>query len=184
MLLGGSKRCVHSGVSLIVHPHPPHAGLLTCPCPHTQLLEEQFYDDTKFIEVIDGTNTRGVKVVQGGVGATPEANRKWSSIKDDAKKVTNFKGAVCFAQLGPNTRSTQITIHLADNSRMFDGGGSQALTPFAEVIDGLDVLESLQPTEALGDRDEDAMEKALKHGNPYLDGIAPDLAYIKTARYS
>ena len=177
---------MHTCVSLVMRPHPPPAGLLTCACPHLQLLEDKFYDDTKFIEVIDGTNTRGVKVVQGGVGATPEANRKWaeSFIKDDAKKVTNFKGAVCFAQLAPNTRSTQITIHLADNSRMFDGGGSQALTPFAEVIDGLEVLESLQPTEALGERDEDAMDKALKHGNPYLDDIAPELAYIKTARYS
>lgn len=151
-----------------------------------QLLDEQFYDDTKFYEVIDGSTSRGIRVVQGGIGATPEANRKWaaSSIKDDPKKVTNGKGMVAFAQLGPDARSTQIVIHLADNSRMFDGGGGQALTPFAEVIDGLSVLENLPGTGPIGDRDDDAIHKAVEYGNPYMDDIAPDLAYIKTARYS
>jgi len=33
-----------------------------------QLLDERFYDGTKFHEVIDGTNTRGMKVVQGAEG--------------------------------------------------------------------------------------------------------------------
>ena len=36
----------------------------------------------------------------------------------------------------------------------------------------------------VGDRDEDASQKAVKYGNPYLDDIAPGLPYIKTARYS
>eukprot|EP01046_Picozoa_sp_COSAG06_P008234 COSAG06_NODE_413_length_16040_cov_8.901386_20_plen_228_part_00 len=90
--------------------------------------------------------------------------------------VTNRKGTVCFAQLGPGQRATQILVHLAvssillyfcfvclavehlnancrpagpwalnlccvslrqDNSRMFDRKGDLALTPFAEVVDGL-----------------------------------------------
>ncbi len=155
-------------------------------CAALQLLDDQFYDDTKFYEVIDGTTSRGIKVVQGGIGATPEANQKWADamIKDDPENVSNVKGMVSFAQLGPNARSTQILFHLADNSRMFDGGGGQALTPFARVIDGLNVLENLQGTGPLGDRDEDASQKAVKYGNPYLDDIAPGLPYIKTARYS
>ena len=156
------------------------------PCARClRLLDEKFFDNTKFYEVIDGSETRGLKMVQGGIGATPEANEKWgkSYIKDDPKKVSNGKGSVVFSQLQPNERTTQIMFHLGDNSRMFDGGRGQALTPFAQVVDGLDVLESLEATPAIGDRDDDAIDKALRHGNPYLDDIAPGLAYIKTARY-
>ena len=38
------------------------------PALFLQLLDERFYDGTKFHEVIDGTNTRGMKVVQGAEG--------------------------------------------------------------------------------------------------------------------
>lgn len=38
------------------------------PALFPQLLDERFYDGTKFHEVIDGTNTRGMKVVQGAEG--------------------------------------------------------------------------------------------------------------------
>lgn len=181
MPLHGSRRHVHCDhASALV----ATCRFLTRPIVLLQLLEDEFYDNTRFYEVIDGTETRGMKVVQGGIGVTAEANQKWTQIEDDPARVTNGKGMVCLAQTDANQRSTKFLIHLSDNSRMFDRRGSQQLRPFAQVIDGLDVLESLESTGAIGDRDADAMSTVLTGGNAYLDEIAPDLAYIKTARYS
>ena len=93
-----------------------------------ELLEERFYDDTKIFEVMDGVESRGVKVAQGGIQGNPAVNKKWATnyIKDDPRLVSNKKGTMCFAQMGPDQRTSQFLINLSDNE-MFDGRGSQGM---------------------------------------------------------
>ena len=93
-----------------------------------ELLEERFYDDTKIFEVMDGVESRGVKVAQGGIQGNPAVNKKWATnyIKDDPRLVSNKKGTICFAQMGPDQRTSQFLINLSDNE-MFDGRGSQGM---------------------------------------------------------
>ena len=51
----------------------------------------------------------------------------------------NTRGAVSFTSRGPNTRTTQLFINLRDNSPYNRLG----FAPFAEVVTGMDVVDSL-----------------------------------------
>jgi peptidyl-prolyl cis-trans isomerase A (cyclophilin A) len=85
----------------------------------------------------------------------------------------NTRGSVSFASRGPNTRTTQLFINLRDNSA-YDRLG---FAPFAEVVTGMDVVDSLysgyeeRPDQGLIDAD----------GNAYLVREFPSLDDIKKA---
>ena len=87
-----------------------------------QLLQERFFDDTKFFQVLDKPQ---VKLAQGGVSGDPEVQRKWKHalIKDDPRLVTNRRGTFSFISSVPNSRTPQFLINLSDNGRMMDGRG-------------------------------------------------------------
>jgi len=79
-------------------------------------------------------------VVQFGLSGDPTTNAKWkASIKDDPVKKSNVKGTITYADAGPNTRSTQLFINYADNSRL-DGMG---FAPFGTVVSGMDIVEKI-----------------------------------------
>src|SRR5712691_2736524 len=85
----------------------------------------------------------------------------------------NVRGSLSFASRGPNTRTTQLFINLRDNSA-YDRLG---FAPFAEVVMGMDVVDSLysdyeeRPDQGLIDAE----------GNAYLIREFPSLDYIKKA---
>src|ERR1051325_6568701 len=70
------------------------------------LVKAGFYDECRFYRVIDSV------LVQAGWGT--------AVIADDPRLESNKRGTVTFASAGPNTRSTQFFINLADNSRSLD----------------------------------------------------------------
>jgi cyclophilin family peptidyl-prolyl cis-trans isomerase len=101
-----------------------------------ELVQAKFYDGVRFHRVVRGF------VCQWGINPDPKAQRLWSTmqIPDDPVKEKNRKGTVSFAQLGPNSRTTQVFINLKDNSAVLDRTG---FAVFGKVSSGLDVVEKL-----------------------------------------
>eukprot|EP00966_Prymnesium_polylepis_P240661 5565468-Prymnesium_polylepis.2 len=83
-------------------------------------------------------------MVQFGLNGDPAVSSEWRSktIQDEPVKVSNKPGYVTFAKTGaPNSRTTQLFINYADNSRL-DGMG---FAPFGEVEgDGMSERAILQ----------------------------------------
>jgi peptidyl-prolyl cis-trans isomerase A (cyclophilin A) len=133
------------------------------------LVQQHFYDQTRFFRVIPGF------VAQFGLSADPKNNAAWDgTIPDDSVRQSNTHGTLSFASKGPNTRTHQLFINLADNKQL-DGMG---FAPICRVVDGLSVVDSLYS--GYGESpDQIALERT---GNAYLDREFPKLDYIKTAR--
>jgi len=73
-------------------------------------------------------------VVQFGLPADPQLGRSWSSqlIPDDPVRHPNRRGTVAFASAGPNTRTTQLFVNLADNLRL----DALGFAPIGQVVEG------------------------------------------------
>jgi peptidyl-prolyl cis-trans isomerase A (cyclophilin A) len=142
-----------------------------------ELVEDKYFDEARFFRVVKGF------VVQFGIHRDPEVSAKWRELQlvDDPVKQSNKRGYVTYATSGPNTRTTQLFINLADNSRL-DGRG---FAPFGRVIEGMDVVDKLyagygdSPPMGYYGPDQNKIEA---EGNAYLERSFPRLDYIKTAR--
>jgi peptidyl-prolyl cis-trans isomerase A (cyclophilin A) len=141
-----------------------------------RLIEQRFYDDTRFFRVIRDF------VVQFGINGDPATEARWRNmtIQDDPVKESNTRGKITFATSGPNTRTTQVFINLKDNTRLDNSG----FAPFGQVVDGMDVVDRFfnaygeGPPRGLGP-EQDSIET---QGNAYLDAKFPRLDYVKSAR--
>ena len=139
------------------------------------LVKAGFFTDVAFFRAIAGF------MVQFGISGDPAVSAKWAdaNLQDDPVKEHNTPGALTFAMAGPNTRTTQMFINFADNSRL-DGMG---FAPFARVSKGMDVVNKIN-TEygegAPGGRGP-SQDEAQSKGNPYFKASFPNLDYIKTA---
>ena len=54
-------------------------------------------------------------------------------------KQSNKRGTIVFATSGPNTRSTQLFINLADNANL----DSMGFSPFGRVVSDFSVVENI-----------------------------------------
>jgi peptidyl-prolyl cis-trans isomerase A (cyclophilin A) len=141
-----------------------------------QLVKEGYYDDVRFFRVIPGF------MAQFGIHGDPAKNKIWSenSFKDDPVLKSNVRGWVSFATRGPNTRTTQIFINFANNA-MLD---RQGFSPFAQVVEGMDVVDKLYSGYGEGapkGRGPD-QGKIQSEGNAYLKAHFGELDYVKSAR--
>jgi peptidyl-prolyl cis-trans isomerase A (cyclophilin A) len=136
-----------------------------------ELVRNGYYDRSKFFRVVRGF------VVQFGLSADPKVSLAWvdATIPDDPVKKPNARGTVTFASAGPNTRTTQVFVNLADNSSL----DSQGFAPFGEVVSGMKVVGSLYS--GYGDMPSAHQGEIVNHGNAYLDQYFPQLDGIETA---
>jgi peptidyl-prolyl cis-trans isomerase A (cyclophilin A) len=134
------------------------------------LVKHGFYDNASFFRVVPNF------VVQFGISANPAVSKAWKTadIQDDPVVQSNKKGYVTFATAGPNTRTTQVFINLKDNGAL----DHQGFAPFAQVTDGMRVVEMFYDQYDSTGIDQDQIEKL---GKPYLDKGWPKLDSIKTA---
>lgn len=132
------------------------------------LVKSRFYDDVRFFRVVDG------HLAQFGMHGNPAVGKAWSNaaVKDDPVRHGNTRGTVAFASRGPNTRTTQVFINLAD-STFLDRLG---FAPFAEVVAGMDIAARLYA----GYDERPDQERIEAEGNAYLIKVFPNLDYIKT----
>jgi peptidyl-prolyl cis-trans isomerase A (cyclophilin A) len=135
------------------------------------LVQQGFFDDSRFFRVVPGF------VVQFGLAADPKLNEPWDKrIADDSVSQSNLRGTLTFATQGPNTRSHQLFINLADNPRL----DAMGFAPIGRVIEGMNVVDSLYS----GYGEEPDQEAIRTQGNSYADRMFPKLDRIKTARVS
>jgi peptidyl-prolyl cis-trans isomerase A (cyclophilin A) len=141
-----------------------------------ELVEAKYYDECRFFRVIEGF------MAQFGMNGDPEVNAKWDAkeIQDDPVKQSNTRGRMTFATSGPNTRTTQLFINFGNNK----GLDSQGFSPFAEVVEGMEVVDKLYNGygEGAPQGNGPSQGRIAREGNKYLNDKFPKLDYIKTAR--
>jgi len=142
-----------------------------------ELVESGYFDGCSFFRVVSGF------VVQFGISGTPALNEKWSgkTIDDDPVRETNSRGTLTFAKTGaPNSRTTQLFFNLTDNPRL-DGMG---FAPFAKVVSGMDVIDSLYAGygEGAPRGSGPAQDRLTSEGDAYLSKDFPKLDKILTAK--
>ncbi|MBP6881717.1 MAG: peptidylprolyl isomerase [Candidatus Pacebacteria bacterium] len=118
-----------------------------------KLVQEGFYDGTKFHRVIEGF------MIQGGdpITKTNEVLRYGTggpgySIPDEHIKhelLTNVRGTISMANSGPNSGGSQFFINLVDNTNLdFDKPPLSSQHPvFGRVVSGMDVVDAIATVE-------------------------------------
>jgi peptidyl-prolyl cis-trans isomerase A (cyclophilin A) len=138
------------------------------------LAKHHFFDNGSFFRVLTGF------VAQFGISAYHPVSAVWekATIKDDPVTQSNKKYFLTFATAGPNTRTTQLFINLADNPRL-DGMGFAA---FGQVTDGMNVIDTLYAGYGEGAPGGSGpnQDQIQKEGKAYLDKNFPKLDFIKT----
>jgi len=138
------------------------------------LVKNHYFEGAAFFRVLPGF------VAQFGLNAKPEVSRAWASanIKDDPVTQSNLTGYLTFATAGPNTRTTQLFINLADNQNLDRMGFS----PFGKVVQGMDVVQQFYSGYGEGAPGGNGPDQGRirNEGKAYLDKNFPLLDSIKT----
>ncbi len=158
-------------VVIQVHPEwAPHGA-----ARFKELVELGFYDGCRFFRVVDGF------MAQVGMNGDPAVNAQWQEnrIPDDPVQESNTRGKVTFATSGPDSRTTQFFISYGDNSFL----DPQGFSPFGEVVEGMDVIDSLYNGYGEGAPQGRGPRQDLigAQGNEYLNAQFPMLDYIEQA---
>jgi peptidyl-prolyl cis-trans isomerase A (cyclophilin A) len=137
------------------------------------LVKAGFFNGDEFFRVVKGF------VVQFGISGYPQVSSAWqnANIPDDPVKTSNKPGTITFADAGPNTRTTQLFINLADNGPNLDG---QGFAPFGKVTKGLAVVQKLYG--GYGEAPSNAQPQIASQGNAFLKKRFPKLDSIIRAR--
>ena len=134
-----------------------------------ELVKVGFFDDTKFFRVVPDF------MVQWGINGDPKVQADWrdAKIKDDVVKKSNKKGYMTFATSGKDSRTSQVFINFKNNTFLDD----QGFAPFAEVVDGMDVVQKIYS----GYGEKPNQGQIQSSGNKYLNASFPKLDGIKKA---
>ena len=138
-----------------------------------ELLRMRYFDENRFYRVVPGF------IAQFGVNKDYDVHDRWRKyfILDDPPKEKNLRGTLAFAQSDPNTRATEIFINLADNA----GLDAQNFTPFAKVVQGMEVVDKLYSGygEMMPEGKFIDPNRVENGTNAYLEPHFPKLDYIK-----
>jgi peptidyl-prolyl cis-trans isomerase A (cyclophilin A) len=139
------------------------------------LVKNGFYDGVCFFRVISGF------MAQFGIHGDPKVSAAWRQerIRDDPVKQNNKRAYISYAMAGPNTRTTQLFINYADNSRLDQMG----FAPIARVVEGMDVVDRLHAGYGEGAPQGKGPEQGRlqMEGSAYLTKEFPQLDCIKKA---
>jgi homoserine O-acetyltransferase len=138
-----------------------------------------YYDDTRFHRV-----NRNY-IAQFGLSGDSALNAIWRErfLPDDPPRSMNRRGTFAFSMKGPNTRSTQIYINLADNAR----NDTEPFTVLGTVVEGMNVVDSLYSGygEASGSGVRQGRQGPLANGgNTFVDREYPLLDRIRRVTVS
>jgi cyclophilin family peptidyl-prolyl cis-trans isomerase len=141
------------------------------------LTRAKFFDDSRFFRV------RAGYIAQFGIPGDPALAGTWQNqtVPDDPVQQSNTRGSVAFAMTGPGTRTTQLYINLADNSKL----DAQGFAPIGKVIDGMGTVDQLYSgygEDAGGGMRGGKQGKIFAGGNAYLDQSFPKLDKLIRAR--
>lgn len=134
------------------------------------LVKNGFYDGCRFFRVVPGF------MVQFGINGDPTIQRNWvnAGIPDDKVTQGNTRGLVSFAKsAAPNSRTSQVFINYADNSRLNRDG----FAAFGKVISGMEVVDKIYSVYA----QKPDQSRIQTEGDAYLTKSFPKLDYIKKA---
>jgi len=135
------------------------------------LVRSGYFKDVAFFRVVPGF------MCQFGIHGDPKVSAAWrgANISDEPVKSGNVRGAITFAMGGPNSRTTQLFINFADNSRL-DGMGFPS---FGKVSEGMDVVDKINGE--YGENPPYVQGRLQAEGNAFLKKEFPNLDYIKSA---
>ena len=130
-----------------------------------------YFDDSRFYRIVDGF------VAQFGLAGDPVIAGVWSreTLPADARRVSNARGTVTFAQLKPGDRTTNLFINLRDNSRL----DALGFAPIGRVVKGMAVADRLYS--GYGERPMAKANTQRLHAesNAFLDAKYPKLDRIR-----
>ena len=135
------------------------------------LVRTGFYDDSRFYRVRAGF------IAQFGLPGDPAVTAVWYDhrMPDDPVLESNVRGTIAYAMTGPDTRTTQLYISLADNSRLDE----QGFAPIGRIVEGMEqVVDSLyaEYDETAGGGMRGGQQgKIIAGGNAHLDAEFPNL---------
>jgi len=139
-----------------------------------RLVKQGYDDDSRFFRVIAG------RFAQFGIAGKPEVSRVWRNehISPDPEKASNERGALGFAMVTPDGRTTQIYICTNDSMKKQDG---QGFAIFGHVVEGMDVVDRLYS--GYGEKSGGGMRaghqaRLFEDGNAYLDREFPQLDHL------
>ena len=144
------------------------------------LLSQRYYDGARFFRVVPGF------VVQWGISGDPAVNKVWDdrSVPDEPVRQSNTRGRFAFARGGPNTRSVQLYVNLADNARL-DTTSTFGFPPLGEVRQGMELMDSMYAGYSCrrGSQGTCPSQDSIQaQGNAYLERVHPLLDQIRKAR--
>lgn len=143
------------------------------------LVRRHYYDDVRFFRVVPGF------VAQFGLSGDPRVSEAWRtrSIPDEPVRQSNRRGRIAFARGARNTRTVQLFVSLRDNARL-DTLNGFGFPPIAEVVSGMDVVDSLYSGYGEGaPRGSGPVQDSIRaQGNAYLHRAFPRLDFIHRAR--
>lgn len=143
-----------------------------------ELVHRRFYDSVYFHRVVKGF------VAQFGMNADPAVSAAWSGrrLPDEPVREGNKRGRLAFARSQANTRTTQLYVNIGDNVRL-DTANTFGFPAFAEVVSGMEVVDSLNSEYGSAPNGREASDSARRVGmNVYFRRAFPKLDMIKTAR--
>ncbi|MDQ6623427.1 MAG: peptidylprolyl isomerase [Verrucomicrobiota bacterium] len=140
------------------------------------LVRAGFFDDSRFFRVRAGF------IVQFGIAGDPAIATRWrdEKIAEDPPRQTNTRGFVSYAMTGPDARTTQLFVNLADNSRL----DAEGFAPIGRVVEGMKVVDAIYSGygEASGGGMRGGKQQRLfAEGNAFLDREFPKLDRIVKA---
>jgi cyclophilin family peptidyl-prolyl cis-trans isomerase len=137
-----------------------------------------YFDEAPIFRVVKGF------VAQFGIPGEPAVYDAWRQIPvpDEPLIASNLRGRVSFARGGPQTRTTQLFINLADNAVLDSllSNGISGYPPIGEVTMGMAAIDSLNG--AYGNAPSRRQREISTGGREWLEANFPGLDWIISAR--